>query len=80
MSEGMRKVISAVTAFIAGLTCMSTPIVAYADSIDNYDFAEDFLDDYKSQGTDEYGNVILSEDDYESYMNDVLAYIEKELC
>lgn len=77
MSEGMRKVISAVTAFIAGLTCMSTPIVAYADSIDNYDFAEDFLDDYKSQGTDEYGNVILSEDDYESYMNDVLAYIEK---
>lgn len=77
MSESMRKVISAVTAFFAGLSCMSTPIVAYADSIDDYDFAEDFLDDYKSQGTDEYGNVILSEDDYESYMNDVFAYIEK---
>lgn len=77
MADKLRRFIAASAAFFAGLACMSTPIVAYADSIDDYDFAEDFLNDYKSLGVDEYGNVILSEDDYESYMNDVFAYIEK---
>ena len=77
MTDMVRRLVAASAAFLCGLCCMSTPILAYADSIDDYDFAEDFLNDYKSQGTDEDGNVILSEDDYEAYMNDVFAYIEK---
>lgn len=77
MTDMVRRLAAASAAFFAGLACMSTPIIAYAESIDDYDFAEDILQDYKAQGIDGEGNVILSPDDYESYVNDVLAYVEK---
>lgn len=42
------------------------------------DYAQEILQNYKVLGTDENGNAILSPDDYESYVNDILAAVEKD--
>lgn len=71
-----KRFVSFFTAFVILSAFVFCPLHVLAAEPD--DFAVEILQNYKSLGMDSDGNVILSSSDYELYVNDVLAAIEKD--
>lgn len=71
-----KRFVSFFTAFVILSAFAFYPLHVLAAEPD--DFAAEILQNYKSLGMDSDGNVILSSSDYELYINDVLAAIEKD--
>ena len=71
-----KRFLSFFTAFVILSAFVFYPLHVLAAEPD--DFAAEILQNYKSLGMDSDGNVILSSSDYELYVNDVLAAIEKD--
>lgn len=65
----MKKTICLTIAAVLSVLWVAVPILAVAQNVEETERFED----YEILGYDENGNVMLSNDDYETYINTMLA-------
>ena len=65
----MKKTICLTIAAVLSVLWVAVPILAVAQNVEETERFED----YEILGYDENGNVMLSNDDYEAYINTMLA-------
>ena len=69
MTDKKKKAVCLTIAAVLSVLWVAVPILAVAQNVEETERFED----YEILGYDENGNVMLSNDDYEAYINTMLA-------
>lgn len=74
MTDKKKKLVCIVLAVVLSSLCLGLPLLALAGTSEQ----DEILQEYDIQGYDENGNAILSNEDYENYMNQMLERLAEE--
>ena len=69
MTDKKKKIVCITLAVVLSTLCLALPLLALAQGTEE----DERFEDYEVLGHDAEGNVILTNDDYEDYINKMLA-------